>query len=145
MAAPPACLQWRRLLELGAGGHAESDVRRQMVARHQRHRLAREDAHAVHLAAIGQHLRKAQVVGRGRDHAAASDPKTTGIMQGFPPSANKTVRIADGSGWKFPQIRWAFSHTRELGPTVNVWRGSGRPTALVMAERKDLDNVAFTT
>jgi hypothetical protein len=61
--------------------------------------------------------------------AAASDPRTLGIMQGFPPPADKTVRIADGSGWTFPQIRWAFSHTRELGPTVIVWRGSGRPAA----------------
>ena len=77
--------------------------------------------------------------------AAASDPKALGIMQGFPPAADKTVRIADGSGWKFPQIRWAFSHTRELGPTVDVWRGGGKPTALPVAERKDLDNVAFTT
>jgi CubicO group peptidase (beta-lactamase class C family) len=77
--------------------------------------------------------------------AAASDPRTLGIMQGFPPAADKTVRIADGSGWKFPQIRWAFSHTRELGPTVNVWRGGGRPTTLPVAERRELDNVAFTT
>ena len=77
--------------------------------------------------------------------AAASDPKALGIMQGFPPAADKTVRIADGSGWKFPQIRWAFSHTRELGPTVDVWRGGGKPTALPVAERKNLDNVAFTT
>jgi len=77
--------------------------------------------------------------------AAASDPKTLHIMEGFPPPADKTVRIADGSNWKFPQIRWSFSHFRELGPTADVWRGSGRPTALPSAERKDLDGVAFTT
>jgi len=77
--------------------------------------------------------------------AAASDPKTLHIMEGFPPVADKTVRIADGSNWKFPQIRWSFSHFRELGPTANVWRGSGQPTALPMAERKDLDSVVFTT
>jgi len=77
--------------------------------------------------------------------AAASDPRTLGWMQGFPPPADKTVRIADGSSWKFPQIRWAFSHVREMGPTIDVWRGSTRPSALPLAERKDLDDVAFTS
>lgn len=76
--------------------------------------------------------------------AAASDPRTLGLMQGFPPAADKTIRIADGSNWKFPQIRWAFTHFRELGPTVNVWRGSGPASALPRAERADLDAVSFT-
>ena len=75
--------------------------------------------------------------------AAASDPRSLGIMQGFPPPADKTVRIADGSNWKFPQIRWAFSHFRELGPTVNIWRGTGKPSVLPSALRKDLDAVSF--
>lgn len=77
--------------------------------------------------------------------AAASDPRTLGWMQGFPPPADKTVRVADGSSWKFPQIRWAFSHVREMGPTAGVWRGGGRPSVLPMAERKDLDDIAFTS
>jgi CubicO group peptidase (beta-lactamase class C family) len=75
--------------------------------------------------------------------AAASDPHTLGMMQGFPPPADKTIRIADGSNWKFPQIRWAFSHFRELGPTVNIWRGTGKASALPRAERADLDAVSF--
>ena len=77
--------------------------------------------------------------------AEASDPRALGLMQGFPPAADKTVRLADGSLWKFPQIRWAFTHTRELGPTVNVWRGAGKAGVLPRAERKDLDEVGFTT
>ncbi len=77
--------------------------------------------------------------------ATASDPVALGWMQGFPPLPDKTVRIADGSNWKFPQIRWAFSHFRELGPTVNVWRGTGKASVLPRAERKDLDGVGFTS
>ena len=76
--------------------------------------------------------------------AEASDPRTLGLMQGFPPPADKTIRIADGSLWKFPQIRWAFSHTRELGPTADVWRGTGTASVLPRAERADLDAVSFT-
>ena len=75
--------------------------------------------------------------------AVASDPRTLGLMQGFPPPADKTIRIADGSNWKFPQIRWAFTHFRELGPTANVWRGNGKASALPRAERTDLDAVSF--
>ena len=76
--------------------------------------------------------------------ATASDPRTLGLMQGFPPPADKTIRIADGSNWKFPQIRWAFTHFRELGPTANVWRGAGKASVLPRAERADLDAVSFT-
>jgi CubicO group peptidase (beta-lactamase class C family) len=77
--------------------------------------------------------------------AAASDPNKLGIMQGFPPPPDKTVRIADGSAWKFPQLRWSFSHERQLGPTVAVWRGTRRPSELPKAVRGDLDKVAFKT
>ena len=77
--------------------------------------------------------------------ATASDPKTLGIMQGFPPPPDKLVRLADGSLWKFPQLRWSFSHMRELGPTVTVWRGGNRPTEIPRAERGNLDQVAFKT
>lgn len=66
-------------------------------------------------------------------------------MQGFPPPPDRIVRIADGSAWKFPQLRWFFSHARQLGPTVAVGRGSKRPSALPMAERQDLDELTFKT
>jgi CubicO group peptidase (beta-lactamase class C family) len=77
--------------------------------------------------------------------AAASDPKTLGIMQGFPPAPDKLVRIADGSLWKFPQLRWAFSHMNQLGPSVTIWRGSKCATEIPRAERGKLDQVAFKT
>ncbi len=77
--------------------------------------------------------------------AAASDPIRLGLMQGFPPSPERTVAFADGSAWAFPRTRWAFSHMRELFPTANVSRGAGPVTALPRAARDDFDSVAFTT
>ncbi len=77
--------------------------------------------------------------------ATASDPKTLGIMQGFPPPPDKLVRLADGSLWKFPQLRWSFSHMTELGPAVTVWRGGNRATEIPRAEHGNLDQVAFET
>jgi CubicO group peptidase (beta-lactamase class C family) len=66
-------------------------------------------------------------------------------MQGFPPAPDKTVRLDDGSSWRFPGLRWAFSHQRELCPTTTVWRGGGPPSPLPYALRDDLDDVEFTT
>jgi CubicO group peptidase (beta-lactamase class C family) len=74
--------------------------------------------------------------------AAASDPRTLGLMQGFPPPPEKTIRFGDGSGYKFPNTRWSFSHQRELVPTVNVSHGSGPEYALPRAE-KNLDTIAY--
>ena len=77
--------------------------------------------------------------------AAASDPRALGIMQGSPPPPDKAVRFTTGGAFRFPLTRWAFSHWRELQPTVNVWRGTGPVSRLQRAERADLDAVTFTT
>lgn len=74
--------------------------------------------------------------------ATASDPRTLGLMQGFPPPPEKTIRFGDASFYRFPNTRWSFSHGRELGPTVNVSRGSGAVAALPHAQ-KNVDAVAF--
>ncbi|BAT58843.1 6-aminohexanoate-dimer hydrolase [Variibacter gotjawalensis] len=76
--------------------------------------------------------------------AAASDPKTNGVMQGFPPAPDKLVRFGDGSSSRFPGTRWSFNHIRELVPTAGVWRGEGVPSKLPRALR-DLDGIAITT
>src|SRR4029078_13252187 len=65
-------------------------------------------------------------------------------MNGAPPPASKRFLFADGSFYKFPRTRWAFSHMRELVPTVTVPRGAARVSALPRAERRDLDAVTFT-
>lgn len=76
--------------------------------------------------------------------AAQTDPKTLGMMQGFPPPPDKTIRFIDGSSSRFPNTRWAFSHIRELVPTANVSRGEAPVVPLPRAER-DLGGVAITT
>ena len=77
--------------------------------------------------------------------AAASDPGALGWMEGFPPRPDRTVAFADGGAWAFPRTRWAFCHMRELFPTANVSRGDAPVARLPRAERRDLDDVAFTT
>jgi len=76
--------------------------------------------------------------------AAETDPATLSLMQGAPVPADKRVRWTDGSMWRFPQQRWAFSHMRELVPTVNIGR-EGAVSVLPVALRDDLDDVQLTT
>ncbi len=77
--------------------------------------------------------------------AAASDPASLGWMQGTPPAPAKTIRTSDGSFYRFPQMRWSFSHWRELFPTANVSRGDGPVAPLPRATTPaGLDAVTFT-
>lgn len=76
--------------------------------------------------------------------AEQTDPTRLGWMQGSPPPADKVIRFADGSSYRFPQFRWSFSNYRQLVPTTNVSRGSAAPTPLPRAEDRDLDAVRFT-
>lgn len=83
--------------------------------------------------------------GHGQSGSAAeTDPAALGLMQGAPVPAEAQVRWTDGSMWRFPQLRWAYSHMRELVPTVNIGR-AGPVSALPMALRDDLDDVRLTT
>jgi CubicO group peptidase (beta-lactamase class C family) len=70
----------------------------------------------------------------------ATDPVKLQLMQGFPPPADKVVRL--GSLLRFPNGRWGFHHLRELGPTVQVWHGDERPSILREATQ-ELGAVAF--
>lgn len=76
--------------------------------------------------------------------ARASDPVALGWMVGSPPPPDKVITFADGSFFRFPQIRWSFSHYRELVPTRTVSRGRAPVAQLPRAERTDLDAVTFT-
>jgi hypothetical protein len=75
---------------------------------------------------------------------AATIPADLGLMRGFPPPPDKTIRFDNGSMFRFPATHWSFNHWRELTPTAAVWRGPGPVSALPCAER-DLDNLVFTT
>ncbi len=76
--------------------------------------------------------------------ARASDPVAMGWMLGAPPSPERMIAFADGSFYRFPQLRWSFSHWRELTPTVGVARGARPVSVLPRAERADLDAVPYT-
>jgi CubicO group peptidase (beta-lactamase class C family) len=75
--------------------------------------------------------------------AASTDPARLGIMKGSPPSADKVVRWADGSAYKFPNTRWSFSNFRQMVPTSVVPRGQGPASILPSNLRSDLDAVSF--
>jgi len=75
--------------------------------------------------------------------AQASDPAALGWMVGSPPPPDKVIRFADGSGYRFPQLRWSFSNYRQLVPTSVVPRGAGPVSLLPRALRDDLDAVEF--
>jgi len=76
----------------------------------------------------------------------ASDPVTLGWMVGTPPPLDKTIRFADGSFYRFPQMRWSFSHWRELFPTKVVARGQGLVSQLPKAAHEaNLDDLTFKT
>ena len=84
------------------------------------------------------------VCGQAPPGARESDPNVLGWMQGTPPAPEKIIRIEDGSFLRFPQMRWSFSHMRELVPTVNVSRGAGPVAVLPRAERAEIDSIAYT-
>src|ERR1039458_10470436 len=73
-----------------------------------------------------------------------TDPVTLGIMQGFLPSPDKAVRFDNGTSYRFPFTRWAFSHMRELVPTANVRRGERMALPLPRTER-DFMGLSVTT
>ena len=73
--------------------------------------------------------------------ARASDPAALGWMVGTPPPLERQIRWQDGSYYRFPQLRWTFSHWRELAPTRAVSRGEGPVAPLPLALRDDLDAV----
>jgi CubicO group peptidase (beta-lactamase class C family) len=75
--------------------------------------------------------------------AAASDPVALGWMTGSPPPPDKVIRFADGSFYRFPQLRWSFSNFRQLVPTSNVPRGDGAVSVLPRALRTDIDAITF--
>jgi len=74
--------------------------------------------------------------------AIASDPATLGWMQGFPPPPEKQVLWRNTDHWRFPKTRWAFSHYRELLPTVRVAGGHAAP--LPRAIDETLGQLTFT-
>ncbi len=76
--------------------------------------------------------------------AQDSNPETMGWMQGFPPSADKTIRFTDPDFFTFPKLRWTVCHFRQLMPNVGVSKGSAGARPLPVALDPALDSVSFT-
>ncbi len=72
----------------------------------------------------------------------ATDPVALRLMHGFPPPPDKIVRLANIL--KYPNVRWAARHLRELGPTADISRGAGAPSVLPAAKLTLQDSLAFS-
>jgi CubicO group peptidase (beta-lactamase class C family) len=75
--------------------------------------------------------------------AETSDPNTLGWMKGFPPPPDKIIRFANGSYFKFPQMRWSVCHFQQLMPTKSVNRDLSASVPFARKELPDIDNVKF--
>ena len=75
--------------------------------------------------------------------AQSSDPIKMGWMLGFPPAESQRIMVRDASAYRFPQIRWSFSHYQELYPTRPIDRGSSPTQQLSLKLRDDLDAICF--
>ena len=71
----------------------------------------------------------------------STDPVKLGLMAGFPPPPEKQI-TSTNFYFKYPNIRWAFHHLRELRPTSNIWRGKDAPSRLKCSPM-DLGLIAF--
>ncbi len=75
--------------------------------------------------------------------APDSTPEALGLMQGFPPAADKTIRFTDPDYFAFPKLRWTVCHFRELMPTTAVRNGSEGVSELPVDIDAGIDAVEF--
>lgn len=75
--------------------------------------------------------------------AYESDPIRLGWMQGFPPPDDKLIRFETLGHFRFPEIRWAFSHMQELAPSVRVPRGLDAVYKFPTKLNSELDAIRF--
>lgn len=73
--------------------------------------------------------------------APVSDPIDLGVMQGFPPPADKLVTKANSM--RFPNLAWSLRNTRLMMPTANV-EHARVPLPLPVGPALDPDKVKFT-
>ncbi|WP_441614348.1 MULTISPECIES: serine hydrolase domain-containing protein [unclassified Cupriavidus] len=69
----------------------------------------------------------------------AADPATS-IMQGFPPPPD--AQVNSSNAFRYPYLRWAFRHARELSPTAGI-RHSAQPLPMPVQPVAGLDLVSF--
>lgn len=67
-----------------------------------------------------------------------------GWMKGSPPPVEKTIRLADGSFWRFPALRYSVAHMSEFLPTTLVNRRNTATTPLEYAAGVPVESITFT-
>jgi len=93
-------------------------------------------------AAVFSHAALAQAPAPAPD-PVATDPARMGWMVGAPPAPEKTMGWADGSFYRFPQLRWSFSNWGQFMPTTTVWRGDGPVAHLPRVDVPRLEQLSF--
>lgn len=73
-----------------------------------------------------------------------SDPKTLGLMQGFPPAIDKRVMLPDSNFFSFPNLRWSVCYMRELLPTAPIYRSVSGYQPLAYALLDGIDEITFS-
>lgn len=63
-----------------------------------------------------------------------------GYMGTFPPEGAQRVDLSNS--YKYPQMRWALQHLRELQPTRNIRRGAA-PASALLADPRPLGAFSF--
>lgn len=76
--------------------------------------------------------------------ARASDPRTMGWMQGFPPPPERLIAPPASNFLSFPKLRWTFCHLRDIQATRRIGRGLGPASTLERSEVEGIDAVTFT-
>lgn len=73
--------------------------------------------------------------------ATESAPDKLGWMQGSPPPEEKRARLADGSFFKFPALRYSVAHMNEFLPTTLVNRRNTPSRALEYALDRQIEQL----
>lgn len=76
--------------------------------------------------------------------AKDSAPEIMQWMQGSPPPADKRVKLADSSFFKFPALRYSVGHMSEFVPTTLVSRRNTTPSTLPYALDSELETLTYT-
>lgn len=67
-----------------------------------------------------------------------------GWMQGSPPSADKSIKLADGSFWRFPALRYSVAHMNEFLPTTLVNTRGTEPRTFEYTLNPAVEATTFT-
>lgn len=79
-----------------------------------------------------------------KESEVSEGAKFTPWRDGVPPAPDRQIRFDRGDHVRWPELRWAVNNYRQLLPSMNVWRGTGKAAELPYALRDDIDAVTFS-